>query len=80
MDGASWHRRVDQLPTALAVALRLQAAGHSEEVIGTALGVPVEGVAALLHVARAKLDNLPGAAAPSQRPASCSSGPPRADQ
>lgn len=42
------------------VALRLHHAGHEDAVIATALGVPVESVAALLQVAQGKLDELGG--------------------
>lgn len=59
MSGLACEHQLDQLPTALAVALRLHAAGHADAVVGTALGVPVEGVGTLLQVARAKLHNLP---------------------
>lgn len=58
MVAAEWHRRVDQLPPAHAVALRLHSAGHGNEVVATALGVPVESVPALLLVAAAKLERV----------------------
>lgn len=49
---------VDQLPDALAVAIRLDDAGHDHMVIGTALGVPHQSVKTVLRVARAKLASL----------------------
>lgn len=58
MGPTSWQRRLDELPPLLAVALRLHHAGHPDAVVATALGVPPEGVPALLQVARAKLHHL----------------------
>lgn len=49
---------VDQLPEALAVAVRLSDAGHDHTVIGTALGVPHQSVRIVLRVATAKLAAL----------------------
>lgn len=46
------------LPDSLAVALRLRHAGVADSVVAIALGVPVEGVPALLEVAEAKLAHL----------------------
>lgn len=51
----------DQLPDMLAVAVRLDDAGHPAETIGCALGVPVESVPNLLLVAHRKLEHLVGA-------------------
>ena len=45
----------DELPVALAIALRLRHAGASDELIATALGIEPEGVGSLLTVAEAKL-------------------------
>ena len=45
----------DELPLALAVALRLHAAGASKDLIATALAIEPEGVSAFLAVAEAKL-------------------------
>lgn len=47
-----------RLPAAHATALRLHEAGQPDEVIATALGIEVEGVAPLLAVAAAKLDHI----------------------
>jgi hypothetical protein len=46
------------LPDALAVALRLHRAGHPDTVVATALGIPIEGVDAVIEVAEAKLVRL----------------------
>lgn len=55
----TWRQQLDELPPTLAVALRLHDAAYPDTVVATALDVPVEGVAALLQVARAKLEHLP---------------------
>lgn len=60
MDAPTPREHVDELPPALAVALRLHEAGHPDAVVATALDIPIEGVAPLLTVARAKLEHLPG--------------------
>ncbi|HET8931619.1 MAG TPA: hypothetical protein VFN21_13240 [Acidimicrobiales bacterium] len=49
---------LDELPAMMAVALRLRRAGHGDATIGTATGIPVEGVAILVEVAEAKLARL----------------------
>lgn len=59
MDTSDWQERVAQLPLGHAVALRLHAAGQDDEVIATALGVPVESVTTLLEIARVKLEHVP---------------------
>lgn len=59
MDTSDWQERVAQLPLGHAAALRLHAAGLGDEVIATALGVPVESVATLLEIARVKLEHVP---------------------
>lgn len=51
-------RLLDDLPDTLAVALRLEEAGHSRETVATALGVPVQSVSVVLKVARLKLARL----------------------
>lgn len=51
-------RVLGDLPEALAVALRLRRAGVADSVVATALGIPVEGVRALIEVAEAKLAHL----------------------
>ena len=51
-------RTLAELPTAHAVALRLREAGAGEATIGVALGIPMEGVRALLEVADAKLASI----------------------
>jgi hypothetical protein len=51
-------RLIGELPDSLAVALRLRRAGVANAVVATALGVPVEGVPALIEVAEAKLARL----------------------
>lgn len=51
-------RAVDQLPEALAVAVRLDEAGYDHEVIGAALGVPHQSVRIVLRVAATKLASL----------------------
>lgn len=58
MSVRTWRQRLDELPSTLAVALRLHDGGHPDAVVATALDVPVEGVPALLQVARAKLHHL----------------------
>lgn len=60
MDPTTRRQQVDELPPTLAVALRLHDAGHPDAVVATALDIPVESVAALLTVARAKLARLTG--------------------
>jgi len=50
----------DELPLALAVALRLHAAGASKDLIATALAIEPEGVSAFLAVAEAKLRHAAG--------------------
>ncbi|MBB2890439.1 hypothetical protein [Flexivirga oryzae] len=52
------NRLIDQLPDMLAVAVRLDDAGHPAETIGCALGIPVQSVRNLLVVAHCKLDHL----------------------
>ncbi|WP_109472826.1 hypothetical protein [Ornithinimicrobium cavernae] len=74
MSGLSCEHQLDQLPTAMAVALRLHAAGHGDAVVGTALGVPVEGVPTLLQLARAKFHNLPNPGARSENQWSTTEG------
>jgi hypothetical protein len=49
---------VDDLPAMMAVALRLKWAGHDDSTIGTAVGIPIEGVASLVELAEAKLERL----------------------
>ena len=49
---------VDQLQESLAVALRLSDAGHPDEIIACALGLPVQSVSVILRVATAKLAHL----------------------
>ncbi len=49
---------LEQLPTAYAVAIRLTEAGHPDEVIADALGVPARTVPTLLSLACAKRDHL----------------------
>ncbi|USQ79959.1 hypothetical protein NF556_20625 [Ornithinimicrobium faecis] len=66
MSVRTWRQQLDELPPTLAVALRLHDAGHPDTVVATALDVPVEGVAALLQVAQAKLAHL---AVPASSPA-----------
>ncbi|WEV78719.1 hypothetical protein O9K63_02690 [Janibacter cremeus] len=56
MTSSEWERRVDAMSPAHGVALRLRRAGYEDVVIATALGVPVESVAALLLVAQGKFD------------------------
>lgn len=51
-------RTLAELPTAHAVALRLREAGAGEATIAAALGIPLEGVRALLEVAEAKLASI----------------------
>ncbi|MDN5744065.1 MAG: hypothetical protein L0H31_02965 [Nocardioidaceae bacterium] len=51
-------RLIDELPASLAVALRLRDAGHDDQTIADALGVPVESVQVSLRVAQLKLDEL----------------------
>lgn len=47
-----------ELPVGLAVALRLHDAGHADDVIAVALGIPVQSVPVTLRVARGKLAQL----------------------
>lgn len=68
-------QRLDELPPTLAVALRLHDADYADTVVATALGVPVEGVAPLLQVARAKLEHLPETVQPEQNQWSITEGP-----
>ncbi len=59
-----------ELPTALAVALRMRDANAHDEAIAAALGIPLSGVPPLLEVARAKLTAVladPCAAQPGDR-------------
>ena len=49
---------VDQLQESLAVALRLNDAGHPDSTIACALGLPVQSVSVVLRVATAKLAHL----------------------
>jgi hypothetical protein len=49
---------VDQLPTALAVVIRLTEAGHPDEVVAEALDVPLSSVPTLRGLAREKLTHL----------------------
>lgn len=51
---------LEQLPTAHALALRLEAAGRGADAIADALGVEVDTVDPLLWVARAKLARILG--------------------
>lgn len=51
-------RLVDELPEPLAVAMRLHEAGFDDEVVGVALGIPVQSVRMVLKVAGLKLDAL----------------------
>jgi catechol 2,3-dioxygenase-like lactoylglutathione lyase family enzyme len=53
--GTQGRRGLDQLPFALAVALRLRDAGVGDALIAHALAIEPEGVSALLKVAEAKL-------------------------
>lgn len=58
---APWNDEDDlvaALPPMMAVALRLVRAGQPDQVIATAVGIPVEGVPALVELAEAKLDGL----------------------
>ncbi len=57
MEASDWQDRVARLPLGHAVALRLHAAGHGDDVIATALGLPVESVPTLLEVAHVKLEH-----------------------
>ncbi|MEP1123614.1 MAG: hypothetical protein ABJH68_06970 [Ilumatobacter sp.] len=59
-----------RLPTAYAVALRLRAAGGSDEAIAGALGIDVNVVATLLEVAERKREVLRDTGATGGRPAS----------
>lgn len=49
---------LDDLPAMMAVALRLRRAGHGDDTIATAVGIPTEGVASLVELAEAKLARL----------------------
>jgi hypothetical protein len=49
---------INQLQESLAVALRLSDAGHPDETIACALGIPTQSVSVILRVATAKLDKL----------------------
>lgn len=49
---------IRQLPTAYAVALRLQDAGADDTLIAAALDVEPEAVGGLLEIAAAKLDHV----------------------
>ncbi len=51
---------IDELPSMMAVALRLRSAGHDDATIATATGIPVQGVASLVELAQAKLEGLRG--------------------
>jgi hypothetical protein len=56
-------RLIASLPDALAAALRLRRAGEADDVVATALGIPLAGVAAVLELAEAKLMHLSQASA-----------------
>ncbi len=49
---------VDQLPEALAVAVRLHDAGYADPVLATALGVPVQSIPGMRRLAYAKLARI----------------------
>lgn len=49
---------VDELPDALAVAMRLHDAHYGPSVIATALGVPEQSTSIVLKVARLKLEAI----------------------
>jgi len=51
--------RLDGLPEAHALALRLTEEGVDEEGIATRLGIPVEAVAPLVRLATAKASRVP---------------------
>lgn len=57
MTASDWQDRAAQLPMGHAVAIRLHAAGHGDDVIATALGLPIESVPTLLEIARVKLEH-----------------------
>ncbi|MET8877236.1 hypothetical protein [Nocardia sp. NPDC004604] len=50
-----WQRAVDRLPFPYAAALRLRAAGVSDEVIAEVLSIEVDAVGPLMRMAEAKL-------------------------
>lgn len=52
---------LDQLPVAYAVVIRLTDAGHPDQTVADALGVPARSVHTLLSLARAKLAHLQAA-------------------
>lgn len=53
-----YEERLERLPSGLAIALRMERAECDDEVIATALDVPVESVQVLLRIAHAKLQSL----------------------
>jgi hypothetical protein len=53
-------RLIALLPDALAAALRLHRGGEPDAVVAIALGIPLEGVPAVIEVAEAKLVRLGG--------------------
>jgi DNA-directed RNA polymerase specialized sigma24 family protein len=54
------HEAIRRLPRAHSVALRLAELGADDQLIADAVGIEIEGVDALVSVARAKLDALVG--------------------
>lgn len=66
---------IDQLPTGLAVAVRLHEAGYPDGVIAVGLGIPVESVPSTITVATSKLAHLAGRRDRTRTPASASDEP-----